>query len=404
MVCSGHHSHPNIPIFDGLSDFKGPVVHTHAYKDQKPFENKRVLVIGIGNSGGDVAVELSRFCPKVYLSTRSGTWIFNRVARKGLPGDYLVLRRFLKGPYPLVSKSFLAKYTVKLLNERIDLEMYNLKPKHEYFAQHPMINDALPNCILSGTVTVKGDVHHFTTNGVVFQGETSTTYPIDAVVLATGYNIVFPFIDKSLVTVDNNFVDLYKYVFPPNIQPSTLAFIGLIQPVGSVVPISELQCRWFISVLTKQSKLPSAEQMEADIEKLRDVMAKRYASSQRHTIQVDYNTYMDDIGSHFGAKPNLIHTFFTDPKLWFYLYFGPNMPYVYRLNGPNPWPEARSIILSADSRVKAPLQTNKNMKLEKPKKKSGKLIKIVLAIATVTVASYWNFFSHLVMAHDANSQ
>ncbi|GAB6033688.1 flavin-dependent monooxygenase [Chamberlinius hualienensis] len=392
MVCSGHHSHPNIPTFDGLSDFKGPVVHTHAYKDQKPFENKRVLVIGIGNSGGDVAVELSRFCPKVYLSTRSGAWIFNRVGTKGMPFDYLLIRRSILGPWSLYPESFITKKIEEKMNERVDLEMYNLKPKHGYFSQHPTVNDAIPNCILSGTVKVKGDIHHFTTDGVVFQGETSVIYPIDAVVLATGYNIVFPFIDKSLVTVDNNFVDLYKYVFPPKVQPPTLAFIGLIQPIGSIIPISELQCRWFISVLTKQSKLPTVKRMETDIKVLRNEMAKRYVPSKRHTIQVDYIQYMDDVGSHFGAKPNLIKLFFTDPKLWFYCYFGANLPYLYRLNGPHSWPKARNVILTADCRVKAALQTNKNQpKIEK--KSSGQYIKIAVIIAAIVVANYFEVFT-----------
>ena len=60
LVCSGHHAKKNEPSFPGLSDFKGEVVHSHDYKEPSKYVGKRVVIIGIGNSGGDMAVELSR--------------------------------------------------------------------------------------------------------------------------------------------------------------------------------------------------------------------------------------------------------------------------------------------------------------------------------------------------------
>ena len=61
--------------------------------------------------------------------------------------------------------------------------------------------------------------------------------------LATGYRFGFPFIDKSVVDVKENRLPFYKYMFPPDLQHPTLAIIGCIQPLGAVMPISELQCR-----------------------------------------------------------------------------------------------------------------------------------------------------------------
>ena len=60
LVCTGHHADKNIPSFPGLSDFQGEVVHSHDYREPSKYAGKRVLIIGIGNSGGDMAVELSR--------------------------------------------------------------------------------------------------------------------------------------------------------------------------------------------------------------------------------------------------------------------------------------------------------------------------------------------------------
>ena len=60
LVCTGHHAEKHEPTFSGLADFKGEVLHSHDYREPSRFAGKRILIIGIGNSGGDMAVELSR--------------------------------------------------------------------------------------------------------------------------------------------------------------------------------------------------------------------------------------------------------------------------------------------------------------------------------------------------------
>ena len=72
-------------------------------------------------------------------------------------------------------------------------------------------------------------------------------YDIDAVIFATGYSFAFPFLEDSVQVVKNK-VSLYKKVFPPNLEKPTLAIIGLIQPLGAIMPISELQGRWATQV------------------------------------------------------------------------------------------------------------------------------------------------------------
>ena len=67
-------------------------------------------------------------------------------------------------------------------------------------------------------------------------------------VFRPGYKFGFPFIDHPALEVHNNEVKLYKYVFPPDISPGTLAVIGCIQPLGAIMPISEMQCRWATKV------------------------------------------------------------------------------------------------------------------------------------------------------------
>uniref|UniRef100_T1KVA8 Flavin-containing monooxygenase n=1 Tax=Tetranychus urticae TaxID=32264 RepID=T1KVA8_TETUR len=85
----------------------------------------------------------------------------------------------------------------------------------------------------------------------------------------------------------------------------------------------------------------------------------RFYSSPRHQIQVDFDRIMDELGEQFGAKPNLTKLFFSDPVLWYHVYFGPLLPYHYRINGPHAWSGARKAIMTVDERIQAPLQTRK---------------------------------------------
>ena len=353
MVSTGHHTKPHRPHFEGIDQFKGTVIHTHSYKRPDPFVDKKVLIIGIGNSAGDAAVELSSVAEEVFLSTRRGSWVLSRVYRGGLPMDYLMVRRFINyfafhlAPYNLVCSFF--EYD---LNQKFNHELYGLKPNHRVFSQHPFVNDALPNRILSGRVKVKKNVQRFTENGVIFQGENGKITPIDAVILATGYDTHFPFIKKGVLDTSNRHINLFKYAFSPNVtKPESLMFVGLIQPYGPLMPVSELQARWFCQLQLGRAKLPSKCEMLQDIEVKRISHHKRYYSSPRHTMQVEIIDFMDETASQFDAKPNLFKYLFTDPILWWHLVFGPFLPYQYRLEGPGSWSDARKAILTVHERT-----------------------------------------------------
>lgn len=130
----------------------------------------------------------------------------------------------------------------KKLNQRFDHGKYSLEPDHSPFAQHPTVNDDLPNRIIAGSVKVKANVAAFTETAVKFEDGTIEE-DIDVVILATGYIFGFPFLDESVVDVKDNKVKLYKYMFPLHRSKHTLAVIGCFQPLGAVMPISEQQCR-----------------------------------------------------------------------------------------------------------------------------------------------------------------
>ncbi|NWH50466.1 FMO5 monooxygenase, partial [Fregata magnificens] len=356
LVCTGHHTKVHLPLsaFPGLEKFEGWYLHSRDYKSLQSFWGKRVVVVGIGNSGTDIAVELSHAAKKVFLSTKRGTWVLHRVADGGYPFDFSYVSRFMQLLYSLLPHNVSSFFVERKLNARFNHALYGLQPQHRVFDQHPTINDDLPNCIISGRVTVKPNVQEFTETSAIF--EDGTREDIDAVVFATGYSFSFPFLEGCVKVVENE-IPLYKFVFPPDLEKPTLAFIGLIQPLGAIMPISELQCRWATRVFKGLHDLPPYANMLADITQTKEKMAKRYVRSQRHTIQVDYIPYMDELAHQMGVKPNLLALFLTDPKLALEVVFGPCTPYQYRLRGPGKWAGAREAILTQWQRVVRPLQT-----------------------------------------------
>ncbi|CAB1414878.1 unnamed protein product [Pleuronectes platessa] len=386
MICIGHHCHPNLPLqdFPGIETFGGKYIHSRDYKSSEEWRNKKVVVVGIGNSGGDIAVELSRVSKQVYLSTRRGAWILNRVWDNGIPLD-LFFNRVSIAIQNILPNSVVCGIGERRLNKRFDHSLYNLKPKHRLRSQHPTVNDELPNRILSGTVQVKPNISRFRGSTVEFD-DGSIVEEVDQVVFATGYSFSFPFLASLVVSVSENKASLYKFVFPPELDRPTLAIIGLVQPLGAIMPISEMQCRWATRVFKGCAKLPSVAAMLNDVQCKQDTMAKRYVASQRHTIQVDYVNYMDELAEQVGVRPNFLKIMLTDPRLALNVLLGPCSPYQYRLRGPGKWAGAREAILTQWERVVKPMQTRPCD--DHNPKRSYKWLLILSAAAAVGVAAY----------------
>ncbi|XP_058992579.1 flavin-containing monooxygenase 5 isoform X1 [Mustela lutreola] len=357
MVCTGHHTNAHLPLesFPGIDKFKGQYFHSRDYKNPDIFTGKRVIIIGIGNSGGDLAVEICHTAKQVFLSTRRGAWILNRVGDFGYPFDVLFSSRYKYFLSKICGRSLVNSVLEKKLNQRFDHEMFGLKPKHRPLSQHPTVNDDLPNRIISGLVKVKGNVTEFTETAAIFE-DGSREDNIDAVIFATGYTFAFPFLEDSVQVVKNK-ISLYKKVFPPNLEKPTLAIIGLIQPLGAIMPISEMQGRWVTQVFKGLKTLPSQSEMNAEIARAQEEISKRYVESQRHTIQGDYVDTMEELADLVGVRPNLLSLAFTDPKLAIQLFWGPCTPIHYRLQGPGKWDGARKAILTTEDRIRKPVMT-----------------------------------------------
>ncbi|KAH7691348.1 Protein FMO-1, partial [Aphelenchoides avenae] len=347
------------PPFEGQERFKGRITHSHSYKHPGGYEEKVVVVVGVGNSSMDVTVELSRVAEQVYLSTRRGAYIINRVDDYGRPYD-LALTRFNAVVESLAPEYFSSQKHRKI-QKRFDHGLYGLQPGFKMHQAHGTISDELPNRIICGAVKVKANIKAFGETSVTFE-DGSVVEHVDEVIFATGYRFDLPLLEEGrLVPVVDNEVDLYKYIFPlETTDHNTLGLLGEVQVAGSVIPITELQARIFYEQLSGNIRLPGRNEMLRDVRQKREAIAKRFVHSVRHTIQTDYMAYADELADIIGCKPNPSATLaLSDPKLVYHILFGPYVPSLFRLQGPHPWKGAREAVLGVEERVKKPFDTRK---------------------------------------------
>ncbi|KAM4860752.1 flavin-containing monooxygenase 5-like [Thomomys bottae] len=355
MICIGLYTEKYLPLqdFPGIDKFRGKYLHSWEYKHPDNFVGKRVVVIGIGNSGADVAGEISRVAEQVFLSTRQGAWIWSRVWDNGNPLDATLFTRYNRIVQKFYPTFLINRWTENKLNARFNHANYGLQAKHRFLSHQSTFSDDLPNHIITGRVMMKPNVKEFTETSAIF--EDGTQENIDVVLFATGYTISFPFLEDEAILERQN--SLFKFVFPPQLEKPTLAFIGLLQAVGATIPTSELQSRWVVRVFAGLKKLPSESNMMADINRRKQKMAKKFVKSPRVAHRVQYIDYMDEIASEIGVKPNLFSLLLWDPKLAIEMFYGPCSPYQFRLQGPGKWSGARTAILTQRDRILKPLRT-----------------------------------------------
>ncbi|XP_062353695.1 dimethylaniline monooxygenase [N-oxide-forming] 4-like [Cinclus cinclus] len=356
LVCTGHYQEPYLPLasFPGIeSRFKGQRLHSREYRDVQAFRGKRVLVVGIGNTGGDLSVELSRVAAKVFLSTRSNTWVLSRVSDHGFPLDMVGTTRFSHLLEWFLPSALMRRIRFRRFNSWFSHANYGLaSSKSSKFKV--IINEELPFCLLSGTVVLKPNVKEFTESSAVFEDGT-TEENIDVVLFATGYKFSFPFLEESLSsTIDDN-RSLYKCIFPPQLEKPTLAIIGLIQLTGSIMVGSEMQARWVTGIFAGWNKLPPPSRMMAEVLKRKPPVKRN--PSERENLKMSFISYMDKIATCAGVKPSVSRLLLTDPQLALAIFFGPCSPYQYRLVGRGSWSGARAAILTQWQRTLKPLRT-----------------------------------------------
>ncbi|MDZ7900164.1 MAG: NAD(P)-binding domain-containing protein [Arcicella sp.] len=296
IIANGHHWNPRYPEPAFAGEFMGEVIHSHYYKEVEQVKGKNVLVVGIGNSAVDIACEAARtHTGKVVISTRSGAnivpnWLWS------IPFDSLASP--LTSKLPLAFQRFFLGTALRLARGKQE-DFGVPKPKRPLLSEHPTLSQDLLNLAGRGLIKFKPNIKEFKGKTVIF--EDGTEQDFDMIVYATGYKVTFPFLKETSFDIsETNDFRLYKKVIHPDYQG--LYFLALIQPLGAIMPLAEVQSKWIAKILKGECTVPNREEMLKSIEADKQAMIKRYNASPRHTLQVDFHPYKESVEREMRRK------------------------------------------------------------------------------------------------------
>jgi dimethylaniline monooxygenase (N-oxide forming) len=290
LVANGHHWDPRWPepTFPGSEEFEGEQIHAHHYREPDVLRDKRVLVLGLGNSATDIAVEASRIAEKTFLAVRRGAYVLPKYMN-GKPIDEVTTP--LVSRLPLSVQRFFAMKGLEIAAG--DMTDYGLpKPDHKLFEAHPTVSSELLPRLGHGDIAVKPNIERFV-GGRAVRFVDASEEEIDLVVYCTGYKMTFPFFDPKVIAAPDNRLQLFRRVVP--VERPGLYFIGFIQPLGPIMPLAEAQSEWVADLLAGRAVLPPAGEMKREIAREEKKMRKRFVTSKRHTVEVDFHPYLREI-------------------------------------------------------------------------------------------------------------
>ncbi len=304
VIANGHNWSPKLPSYPGQDDFTGEIIHSADYKSAEQLAGKRVVVVGAGNTGCDIAVEGALRADATYHSTRRGYWYAPKYAL-GRPADQVSDLIFTLG-LPLRATQWLFEQTAKLVVGRY--ERFGLPtPDHHFLETHPIVNQTLLYHIGHGEIAPVPDIARF--DGEVVEFTDGTRVAADLVVFATGYLIRFPFLDDDALPWQDGRPQLYRNILHPH--RDDLAVIGLIQPDSGQFCLVHWQTVLLARYLQLVRDNPAAaavwRQRAADRLDERSQGGLALIDSTRHLIEVEHLDYIQDLAADIAALDALLH-------------------------------------------------------------------------------------------------
>lgn len=354
-VCSGLHNVPRVPHFDGEEEYRGTVIHSASYKTADIFSGKRVLVIGSGETGFDMAYAAATSgADSVTMSTRHGFvsvpadfgegkppldciimnwathhwesawaqrvgmhwWITTKITRcmfKLLTGSSWGFNQWVGRRYNMT----LAEGRKHIVNKSVKcMPLLNRAAKRRAPRWQQFLYSWWDDVPGQDVDLVEGSVSKMTQNAVHFHTEGGErVVEADLVVLATGYRQQFPFLcpDEDAPLPQKHFI--------VNESEPTLAYIGFVRPnVGAIPPMSEMQAMWWCAMLEK---------------KLVESVPDYYKLAEsRLSYGVDYGSYMFALAQELGSVPGLWYWLWRNPIIAITCALGQAHVPLFRLQGP----------------------------------------------------------------------
>jgi cation diffusion facilitator CzcD-associated flavoprotein CzcO len=186
VVATGIADAPYRPSWPGSEVYRNPVIHSSEYRNPKPFAGKRVLVVGFGNSGGEIALDLANAGVDVALAVRGPVQILPR----DLLGFPILAWAILYRPLPARLVDFINAPILRLAIgsiEKLGLRRAAKGPRQmvDEDGRVPLIDIGTLDKIRDGSIKIRGGIDRLTPDGVVFAD--ATTEEFGAIILATGF-------------------------------------------------------------------------------------------------------------------------------------------------------------------------------------------------------------------------
>lgn len=187
VIATGHTRVPNVAHWPGEEGFSGQILHSSQYKNGEPFQDKNVLVVGFGNSGGEIAIDLTEYdAQSVGMAVRSGVNVIPRdfagvpILTTAVLMDYLPpkLADVLAWPMLKMTIGDLTKYGLPKLP-------YGPNVQVRQDGKNPLLDIGTVRLIKNGRIQIHPGIERFDNDSVIFAD--GSVKPFDAIILATGY-------------------------------------------------------------------------------------------------------------------------------------------------------------------------------------------------------------------------
>ncbi len=263
IVANGHLWDPFVPDYPGT--FDGRVLHSGRYRNTGDLEGGRVLVVGAGNSGCDVAVDAAQAGRRTTVSVRNGL-VFQPKTLFGRPRSELPLLARL----PVRAQERVTRALIDVALGRPERYGLPAPATRNLHRNRPVVNGQLLHFIHHGRVDVAAGIERFDGHDVHFTDGTSRAF--DTIVYATGFKVTLPFLaPASLRWADGVPLRVAGMTVPVGLE--RLYFVGLAAPRGPQLPVYSAQARLIARFLTAQerdgdfapSALPSRPESRIDI-------------------------------------------------------------------------------------------------------------------------------------------
>ena len=292
VVANGHNWSPRWPEPAYPGHFDGEQMHAHDYRGPEQLRGRRVVVVGMGNSAMDIAVDASYAgSGPVLLSARHGAHIVPKYLF-GRPADATggAIARL-----PWRVRQRLAETMLRLAVGRP--EQYGLPaPEGGLFQNHPTISDSILHRITHGEVRPKPGIERFDGDRVVFTD--GSVEQADLVVWATGYRVSIPFLGEEWLGGDPEAMPLYKRVF--HLEDPTLTFVGLMQSTGAALPVVEAQAKLVAAHLSGRYALPSRVDQQQSVDSALAGAIERWGA-KRPMMRIDFDHFVADLPKEVAA-------------------------------------------------------------------------------------------------------